>query len=77
MTEIRERPWIKDVRATEDSWYSYDQPSIRKLASILNKSKSWVDKSLKLAIGLRVYPQLKNERTRHSAYRLVLRKRKK
>lgn len=72
-----ERQWIKDARQTEELWYNYNQPSIRRLASLINKSKSWVDKSLKLAIGLRVYPQLKNERTRHSAYRIVLRKRKK
>jgi len=72
-----ERHWTEEVILTQEIWEENDKPSVRKLAELINKSKSWVDKSLRLAIGLRVYPQLKDEKTRHSAYRFVLRKRKK
>jgi len=69
--------WTEEVLFTEEIWYENHKPSVRKLAKILDRSKSWVDKSLRLAIGLRIYPNLKEQKTRHSAYRYVLLKKRK
>ena len=71
------RHWTEEVILTQEIWEENDKPSVRKLAELIGKSKSWIDKSLRLAIGLRVYPYLAEERTRHSAYRFLLKRRKK
>jgi len=68
--------WTKEVLDTEELWYKYEKPSVRKLAKVIGKSKSWVDKSLRLAIALRINPKLREHRTRHTAYRFALKKRK-
>lgn len=68
--------WTAEVLLTEEIWYENNKPSVRRMADLIGRSKSWVDKSLRLAIGLRINPQLKDHKTRHSAYRFVLKKRR-
>jgi hypothetical protein len=72
----QQKHWTQEVILTEEIWYDNNKPSVRKLADLIGRSKSWVDKSLRLAIGLRINPMLKDFKTRHSAYRFVLKKRK-
>jgi hypothetical protein len=72
----QQKHWSEEVLLTEEIWYEHNKPSVRDMAELIGRSKSWVDKSLRLAIGLRINPSLKNHKTRHSAYRFVLKKRK-
>ena len=71
-----ERHWTELVLLTQEIYEELGEPSIRTLAESIGKSKSWVDKSLQLAKGLRVYPYLHKEKTRHTAYKFLLKKRK-
>lgn len=72
----QERHWSEVVLLTQEIYEGLGEPSIRILADEIGKSKSWVDKSLQLAKGLKVWPYLIKEETRHSAY-LFIQKRKK
>lgn len=50
--------------------------SCRELAKVLDKSKSWVNVSLILIKGLKLYPEIQKFRNRNKAYHFLLKKNK-
>lgn len=50
--------------------------SCRELAKVLDKSKSWVNVSLILVKGLKLYPEIQKFRNRNKAYHYLMKKNK-
>lgn len=67
--------WVKEVQSVEliqNQLKEKDEPcSVRILADLLHKNKTWVGDSLSLAIALRIFPTLNKEKNRYNAMRLL------
>lgn len=50
--------------------------SVRELAKVLNRSKSWVGVSLILVKGIKLYPELEKCQNRNNAYAFIQKKNK-
>lgn len=50
--------------------------SVREIAKLINKSKSWVGVSLILVTGLKIYPEISKCRSRNQAYHYLQKKNK-
>jgi predicted transcriptional regulator len=70
------RPWLDELRLFKAIREEHSDLSVRDLAELIKKSKSWTDRSIQLLNGLDKYPYLKTESNRNSAY-VYIQKRKK
>jgi len=50
--------------------------TVRSMAKLCNKSKSWIGVSVLLAAGMKTYPEIERCRNRNTAYRYLQKKHK-
>jgi len=84
LSTIRElksyRDWLDEVQAMSSVLDQLDEMkkkvSIRDLATMLNRTKTWVGVTLVLVRGLRVYPEMEKFHNRNQAYSFLKEKQK-
>ncbi len=75
ITSLNHHPhWHKEVELVIEIYELLNRPSIRDLAQKLNRDKTWTGLSVRLAIGMRKYPDLKRCRNRYQAMLFMKRK---
>ena len=74
------RDWVTEVNLLAELMNKLDKSgkviTVRSMAPIINKSKSWIGVSVILAKGFKTYPEIKNCRNRHEAYTYLCKKSK-
>jgi hypothetical protein len=74
------RDWVNEIETVAQLVDELEKrrkgTSVRDLAPVLGKSKSWVSVTLILVKGLKLYPEIEKFSTRNHAYGFLLRKQK-
>ena len=74
------KDWVSEINLlTElmDKLHSAGKSTtVRSMAKITNKSKSWIGVSVLLAAGMKTYPEIERCRNRNTAYRYLQKKHK-
>jgi hypothetical protein len=75
-----QRDWASEVRHLSMLMERLDGlnkvVSVRELAKLLNRSKTWIGVTLILAKGIRLYPEVEKYPNRNSAYEFLQKKNK-
>lgn len=66
---LNSRNWVDELLVVGTIHRELNEPTVRDLAEVIGKSKSWAADSLYILRGFKLYPELMREPTRLAALR--------